>query len=141
MGEEKRAERDICNHGFHGFHGCFVLCVVFFCHFIMVVVFLNGMKDVLVPIDKAGRVVLPKQVRDELALNPGDLLKISIRENEVTLCPTREACGFIKRGHALVFSSGGVEVLESETVEAIRADERGRLLGSRAAGLSSPARK
>jgi AbrB family looped-hinge helix DNA binding protein len=96
----------------------------------MVMVLLNGMKDVLVPIDKAGRVVLPKHVRDELAINPGDLLKISIHENEVTLRPTREASGFIKRGHALVFSSGGVDVLESDTVEATRTEERGSVLSS-----------
>ena len=99
------------------------------------------MKDVVVPIDRAGRVVLPKQVRDELAIKPGDLLKISIREDEVTLRPTREASGFIKRGRALVFSSGEVDLLDNETVEAIRADERGNLLGSAAKGLSSAARK
>jgi AbrB family looped-hinge helix DNA binding protein len=108
------------------------------CHAIMAMVFLNGMKDVLVPIDKAGRVVLPKHVRDELAINAGDLLRISIHENEVTLRPTKEASGFIKRGHALVFSSGGVDDLRSDTVEAIRAEERGGLLSSLAKGLASP---
>lgn len=96
------------------------------------------MKDLLVPIDKAGRVVLPKVVRDELAINPGDLLKISIHGNEVTLRPNREAAGFLKRGHALVFSSGGADLLENETVEAILAEERGGLLSSVSKGLSQP---
>ena len=107
----------------------------------MVMVLLNGMKDVLIPIDKAGRVVLPKNVRDELAINPGDLLKISIRGHEVTLRPNREASGFTKRGHALVFSSGGADLLDNETVEAIRADERGGRLRSLSKELPSPKRK
>jgi len=102
---------------------------------------LNGMKDVLIPIDKAGRVVLPKDVRDELAINPGDLLKISIHGNEVTLRPSREASGFIRRGHALVFSSVGADLLDNEAVEAIRADERGGLLSSLSKGLPSQKRK
>ena len=55
----------------------------------MVMVFLNGMKEVLVPIDKAGRVVLPKNLRQELAINPGDLLRISVHGNEMTLRPNR----------------------------------------------------
>jgi AbrB family looped-hinge helix DNA binding protein len=97
--------------------------------------------DVMVPIDKAGRVVLPKHVREELAINPGDQLKVSIRGNEVTLRPARAASGFIKRGRALVFSSDGADLLHNDTVESIRADERGRLLSSVAKGLPSPARK
>ncbi len=99
------------------------------------------MKDVLIPIDKAGRVVLPKDIRDELAIRPGDLLKISIHGNEVTLRPSREPSGFIKRGHALVFSSGGTDLLDNATVETIRADERGGLLSRLSPGLPSHPRK
>ena len=99
------------------------------------------MKDMLVPIDKAGRVVLPKHIRDELAIHPGDLLKISIHESEITLQPTGEVPGFIKRGRALVFSSGGNDLLQNETVEAIRADEQGNVLSTVAKGLSSRPRK
>lgn len=98
------------------------------------------MSDV-VPIDKAGRVVLPKHIRDELAINPGDRLKISIHGNELTLRPTREASGFVKRGRALVFSSGEADILDSETVESIRESERESLLNSMTKVLPSPARK
>ena len=104
-------------------------------------VILTGMKDVLIPIDKAGRVVLPKNVRDELAIKSGDLLKISIRGNEITLRPSRDASGFIKRGHALVFSSGGADLLDKETVEAIRGDEREGHLSSLSKGLPAQKRK
>jgi hypothetical protein len=58
-----------------------------------------------------------------------------------TLRPSKEASGFIKRGHALVFSSGGADLLDSETVEAIRADERGGLLSNLSKGLPSQKRK
>ncbi|HTV43272.1 MAG TPA: AbrB/MazE/SpoVT family DNA-binding domain-containing protein [Candidatus Sulfotelmatobacter sp.] len=99
------------------------------------------MNDILVPIDKAGRVVLPKQVREELAINPGDLLKISIHGSEVTLRPTREASGFIRRGHALVFSAAEGDFLDNETVESVRADEGGNLLKNLTKGLSQKGRK
>lgn len=104
-------------------------------------VLFDGMKDVLVPIDKAGRVVLPKDVRDELAINPGDLLKISIHGNEVTLHPNRQAAGFVKRGRALVFSTEGTDLLENNAVEAVRTSERegsGALISK---GLPSQRRK
>lgn len=98
-----------------------------------------GMNDMLVPIDKAGRVVLPKEVREELAINPGDLLKVSIHGNEVSLRPSREASGFLKRGRGLVFSGGAADPLENATVEAIRAGEGGDLLSRLSKGL--PPRK
>jgi AbrB family looped-hinge helix DNA binding protein len=84
----------------------------------MVMVELNGMKD-LVPIDKAGRVVLPKEVREQLALNPGDLLKVSIQGNELTLRPQKGKAGLVKRGRALVFSVGTNDVLSPEVVDAL----------------------
>jgi AbrB family looped-hinge helix DNA binding protein len=104
-------------------------------------VFLNGMNDVSAPIDKAGRVVLPKRVRDELAINPGDRLEISIHGSEIILRPTREASGFIRRGQALVFSTGEGDVLTPEMVEATRADERESALHTLAGGFPSSSRK
>ena len=76
------------------------------------------------PIDKAGRVVLPKNIREELSINPGDLLKLSIHGNEVTLRPKKDSSGFVRRGQALVFSSGGGDLLNRETVDALLAEER-----------------
>lgn len=99
------------------------------------------MNDVLVPIDKAGRIVLPKTVRDELAISPGDHLKISVHGNEVTLRPTREKSGFTRRGRALVFSSEESDLLTNETVETVRAGEHGRILNSLAGKLSPLSRK
>lgn len=90
----------------------------------MVMAFWNGMKDMVVPIDKAGRIVLPKEVRDELAISPGDCFKISVQGEEVTLRPDRDRAGFMRRGHALVFSAGGADLLDNQIVENIRGSER-----------------
>lgn len=100
-----------------------------------------GMKDVLVSIDKAGRVVLPKEVRTELSINPGDLLKITIHGNVVTLSPNRETCGFIKRGSALVFSTGEADLLDNDTVENIRNAAHRGLINDISKGLPLPKRK
>jgi AbrB family looped-hinge helix DNA binding protein len=94
------------------------------------------MKKAVVPIDKAGRVVLPKDLRHELAIKPGDLLRISVRGNEVTLRPTRETSGFVRRGRAIVFSSGdGANLLDKETVESLLTNEREKTMTSVAKGL------
>jgi len=99
------------------------------------------MNDVLVPIDMAGRVVLPKHVREELAIKPGDQLIVSIHGNAVTLRPTWDESGFVRRGRAWVFSCEGGDLLDNETVETIRATESGGLLDRMAKGLKTPAHK
>lgn len=74
------------------------------------------MKDMLVPIDRAGRTVLPRAARQELAIKPGDTFKVSIHGTAVTLTPNKEATGFVRRGKALLFCVGGHEPLRQETV-------------------------
>jgi len=44
-----------------------------------------------VTLDQAGRVVLPKAVRDELRLSPGDTLDLTVQGEHVTLRPRRAA--------------------------------------------------
>lgn len=44
-----------------------------------------------VTLDHAGRVVLPKVVRDELRLSPGDTLDLTVQGEDVTLRPRRAA--------------------------------------------------
>jgi AbrB family looped-hinge helix DNA binding protein len=75
-----------------------------------------GMKDLLVPIDPAGRIVLPKKVREDLAIKAGDVFKVSIQGAAVTLTPERETAGFIRKGKALVLSTPGSATLSAEKV-------------------------
>jgi AbrB family looped-hinge helix DNA binding protein len=107
----------------------------------MVMVFVYGMKELTVPIDQAGRIVLPKEVRRELAIKPGETLKVSVQGASVTLTPDREARGLVRKGKALVFSDGGGEVLREETVEGI-IDEMGEVRRAEcAAGLEERKRR
>ena len=86
---------------------------------------LNGMKDeLLVAIDKAGRVVIPKEIREELAIAPGEKLRLSIQGDVVTLSPKKGGAGFFRRKNALVFSAAADDLLEREAVDDILSDLR-----------------
>jgi AbrB family looped-hinge helix DNA binding protein len=49
---------------------------------------------------KAGRIVLPKQVRDELQLVPGDVLEVASAGERITLRPLR-GTGPLREKHGL----------------------------------------
>jgi AbrB family looped-hinge helix DNA binding protein len=87
-------------------------------------VLLNGMKETLVPIDQAGRIVLPKGVRQELAIQAGDTFTVSIQGTAVTLTPKKQSAGFARRGNALVFSTSGRSGLDKDMVNAILEESR-----------------
>ncbi len=48
-------------------------------------------------VDKAGRVVLPKPVRDELQLSAGDSLELEISGEQIVLRPVRGRVGMRKK--------------------------------------------
>ncbi len=57
-------------------------------------------------IDKAGRVVLPKPLREELHLEPGDFLEMESAGEEITLRPVRGTGPLTKEHGIWVFHSG-----------------------------------
>jgi AbrB family looped-hinge helix DNA binding protein len=59
-----------------------------------------------VTLDKAGRVVIPKTLRDELHLEPGDKLELESEGERVTLRPVRSASPLRKEHGVWVFRSG-----------------------------------
>jgi len=65
-------------------------------------------------IDKAGRIVLPKPVRDELQLSPGDSLEVDSSEERVILRPVRGTGRVYKKQGVWVFDSG--EPLDADVV-------------------------
>lgn len=111
------------------------------CHNRMVMVFKNGMSEVLVPIDQAGRIVLPKKVRQELAIKAGDRFRVLIRGGEVTLRPDREPVGLVRKGKALVFCSSSNEPLHQETVNELLESERQGILKETAQWLDASRRR
>ena len=67
-------------------------------------------------LDKFGRVVIPKSVRDELHLTPGTALNIEERNGKVVLRPTWETPPVIRKGGLLLFSGEAVgDLLEVQT--------------------------
>jgi AbrB family looped-hinge helix DNA binding protein len=62
--------------------------------------------DTTVTLDKAGRVVIPKTLRDELQLGPGDTLALESHGGCMTLRPVRSASALRKEHGVWVFRSG-----------------------------------
>jgi AbrB family looped-hinge helix DNA binding protein len=78
----------------------------------------NGSMNSKVTLDRAGRVVLPKSLRDELQLSPGDTLDLTVEGEEVTLRPRRSSTPMQKKEGIWVFSTGKPMVAD-ETGEAL----------------------
>jgi AbrB family looped-hinge helix DNA binding protein len=80
---------------------------------------ISFMKTVTVRIDKAGRLVLPKPLRDQFNLLPGDKLCLSVEGNGFRLEPA-EACGkFTKKGTVLAFAGKCNKPITTEMVNEI----------------------
>ena len=84
-----------------------------------------------ITIDKAGRIVLPKPVRDELQLGPGDALEVESSEDQIVLRPARGKGRMYKEKGMWVFDSGEpltVEVV-NKTLRRVREERDRRNLG------------
>lgn len=57
-------------------------------------------------LDKAGRVVLPKPLRDELELAAGDILELESRGEQITLRPVRGSAPLRKERGIWVYRTG-----------------------------------
>ena len=79
-------------------------------------------------IDKAGRVVIPKPLREELHLEPGDSLEMESTGEQITLRPIRGTGPLTKEHGVWVFRSGQ-PLHASATDEIVRAASRGTRLG------------
>ena len=75
-------------------------------------------------IDKAGRVVIPKPLRQELHLEPGDALEIETSGEQITLRPVRETGPLTKEHGVWVFRTGSAPARLGDGRDA-PADSRG----------------
>lgn len=82
-------------------------------------------------IDKAGRVVLPKPVRDALQISPGDSLELESSEDRIILRPAPGKGRVYKKQGMWVFDSGGPLSSEvaNKTIRRVRAERDRRVLG------------
>jgi AbrB family looped-hinge helix DNA binding protein len=84
-----------------------------------------------ITLDKAGRVVLPKPIRDELQVGPGDSLELESSEERIVLRPVRGAAGIRKKHGVWVFDSGEplAAGVVDETIRQVREERHRRNLG------------
>jgi AbrB family looped-hinge helix DNA binding protein len=96
------------------------------CHYTMV-----SMTKTLT-LDKAGRVVLPKPVRDEMQLRAGDSLELESSEDRIVLRPRRGGVGLHRKQGIWVFSTGEPISAEAtdETLQQIRRERELSFLGN-----------
>lgn len=78
-----------------------------------------------VTIDGAGRVVIPKDLRDALRLAPGDTLNLESDGEQVTLRPERAASPMHKEKGIWIFHSGE-KISVAETNSVLSAIREGR---------------
>ena len=84
-------------------------------------------------IDSAGRVVIPKPLRDELDLAPGDTLELETAGESITLRPTRGTVPLTKEKGIWVFRTGHPlpSSAADDILDRIRADRDQHNLGTK----------
>ena len=70
------------------------------------------MPSMMVSIDRAGRVVIPKEIRDRLSLEPDASVEITVDGDDIRLSPVR------RRGRVIVDTDGwpSIERVEGMTI-------------------------
>jgi AbrB family looped-hinge helix DNA binding protein len=81
--------------------------------------------DTTIEIDKAGRVVVPKQIRDTLHLTPGTKLNIRIEGNQIVLQHEAKPRGLYRKRGILVYDTG--RPVPAESVDWLKNDREERM--------------
>ena len=84
---------------------------------------IHPMKDATVQMDQAGRVVLPKPLRDRFRLRGGDMLAIEVRGDAIELRPAQRT-GQLKRVNGVLVFTGTGPLASGEDFVAQSRDER-----------------
>src|SRR5438105_2132050 len=77
-----------------------------------------------IQIDGAGRVVLPKPVRDKFNLAPGDKLRFCADENGIHLEPVASGGQLVRKGSALVFRGEFAKLVTTEMISRLVEEDR-----------------
>ncbi|MGH7906028.1 MAG: AbrB/MazE/SpoVT family DNA-binding domain-containing protein [Candidatus Binataceae bacterium] len=83
-------------------------------------------------LDKLGRIVIPKAVRDRLQLSPGDEIELETVDEKITLRPLRGVAPLRKKRGVRVYRSGQPlpDSTVQRTIEQVRRERDERNLGS-----------
>lgn len=68
-------------------------------------------------IDKAGRVVIPKSLRDRLRVTPGDALEVEGDDDRITLRPVRPKARLIKKAGIWVYHGEPIDESIPELID------------------------
>jgi AbrB family looped-hinge helix DNA binding protein len=79
-----------------------------------------------IQIDGAGRVVLPKAVREKFQLSAGDRLHLEMDEEGIRLEPAGEPGKLIREGSVLVFTGETKQRIDSDFVNKLLGEDRNR---------------
>lgn len=82
-----------------------------------------------VTLDKAGRVIIPKTLRDEMHLEAGDTLELESEGDRITLRPERSGSALRKEHGVWVFRRGGKTISAETTTQVLESvrNERDRV--------------
>lgn len=82
-------------------------------------------------IDKAGRVVIPKRLRDELHLSAGDRLQLESSGDAITLRPVQETAPLQKEQGFWVYRTGRSlkEISIPDWIDKVREERSRRIAG------------
>jgi AbrB family looped-hinge helix DNA binding protein len=89
--------------------------------------------------DKAGRIVIPKPLREELQLEPGDALELESGGEQITLRPAR-GTGPLQNEHGIWVLHTGEPLLASATDDLLRQIREERDLSNLGDGFVEDAR-
>jgi AbrB family looped-hinge helix DNA binding protein len=83
-----------------------------------------------ISIDRSGRLVLPKPVREQLQLEPGVSLELESFEDHIVLRPVRGNASMYKKQGVWVFRAGGPlkASVVRETIRRVRKEREQKLL-------------
>jgi AbrB family looped-hinge helix DNA binding protein len=74
-------------------------------------------------IDRFGRIVLPKEIRDDLGLEPGAVVAVEEQGEAILLKPLRDEPGLVRKGPVLVYTGKA----RGDILGAVRSVREGRL--------------
>ena len=79
-------------------------------------------------IDRAGRLVIPKEIRERAGLKPGLKLEVEYRDGKVEIEPVRKRIKLVRKGSLLVATAPGAPPFTHEQFNQILRDVRDRRL-------------